>query len=58
MLSLGRLSFFAIVLVTILASTYTADAAKGPKVTHMVFFDIKQGDKDLGRGVSLACSSS
>jgi len=25
------------------------EAAKGPRITHKVFFDIKQGDKDLGR---------
>ncbi|GJJ06477.1 Peptidyl-prolyl cis-trans isomerase B [Clathrus columnatus] len=55
MLSLSRLSFFAIVLITLLASTYTADAAKGPKVTHIVYFDIKQGEKDLGRSKPLIC---
>lgn len=27
----------------------TAEAAKGPKITHKVFFDIKHGDKELGR---------
>jgi peptidyl-prolyl cis-trans isomerase B (cyclophilin B) len=25
------------------------EAAKGPKITHKVYFDIKQGDKELGR---------
>jgi peptidyl-prolyl cis-trans isomerase B (cyclophilin B) len=26
-----------------------AEAAKGPRITHKVYFDMKQGDKDLGR---------
>jgi peptidyl-prolyl cis-trans isomerase B (cyclophilin B) len=25
------------------------EAAKGPKITNKLYFDIKQGDKDLGR---------
>lgn len=27
----------------------TVEAAKGPKITHKVYFDVKHGDKDLGR---------
>jgi len=27
----------------------TAEAAKGPKITHKVYFDMKHGDEDLGR---------
>ncbi|KAJ4167670.1 Peptidyl-prolyl cis-trans isomerase B [Fusarium falciforme] len=27
----------------------TAEAAKGPKITHKVYFDIQQGDQNLGR---------
>ncbi|KAF8585987.1 hypothetical protein K439DRAFT_1012292 [Ramaria rubella] len=49
MLLLNRLSLFGIALVTVLAGFCTVDAAKGPKITHKVYFDIKQGDKDLGR---------
>jgi len=47
-----RLSL-AFVLVTILAffCAQSVEAAKGPKITHKVYFDIKHGDKDLGRVV-------
>lgn len=29
----------------------TVEAAKGPKITHKVYFDIKHGDEDMGRVV-------
>ena len=30
----------------------SVEAARGPVITHKVYFDIKHGDKDLGRGGS------
>lgn len=27
----------------------SAEAAKGPKITHKVYFDVKHGDEDMGR---------
>ena len=27
----------------------TGEAAKGPKITHKVYFDIKHGDEEIGR---------
>jgi len=46
----SRLSL-AFVFVTFAAffCVQSAEAAKGPKITHKVYFDIKHGDKDLGR---------
>ncbi|KAI6000672.1 cyclophilin-like domain-containing protein [Pisolithus albus] len=48
----GRISL-AFIVVTIAAffCAQSVDAAKGPKITHKVYFDIKHGDKDLGRVV-------
>jgi len=46
----GRLSFAVVLgaIATIFLAN-SAQAAKGPKITHKVYFDIKHGDKDLGR---------
>jgi hypothetical protein len=48
----GRVSL-ALILVSIAAifCAQSADAAKGPKITHKVYFDIRHGEKDLGRGL-------
>ena len=27
----------------------TAEASKGPKITHKVYFDIQHGDEEIGR---------
>ncbi|KAJ7268771.1 peptidylprolyl isomerase B [Mycena haematopus] len=46
----ARLSIaFVLVSVAAFFCALPAEAAKGPKITHKVFFDIKHGDKDLGR---------
>ncbi len=47
---LGRASVtFFIVSILILLCAQLAEATKGPKITNKVYFDIKQGDKELGR---------
>ncbi|EHK50515.1 uncharacterized protein TrAtP1_011037 [Trichoderma atroviride] len=50
MFSFRRLFTTAIVLVVgLLFFARTAEAVKGPKITHKVYFDIEQGDVKLGR---------
>ncbi|KAL1921891.1 uncharacterized protein VTP21DRAFT_10533 [Calcarisporiella thermophila] len=39
----------AMVAIFFLLSFFTAEAAKGPIITNKVYFDMKQGDKKLGR---------
>ncbi|KAJ7045740.1 peptidylprolyl isomerase B [Mycena alexandri] len=46
----GRLSLALFLLSTAsFFCTQPVEAAKGPKITHKVYFDIKHGDKDMGR---------
>lgn len=47
----GR-AIFAFLLVTFCAffCAQSVEAAKGPKITHKVYFDISHGDKPMGRG--------
>ncbi|KAJ7496081.1 peptidylprolyl isomerase B [Mycena galericulata] len=46
----ARLSIaFVLVSVAAFFCAQPVEAAKGPKITHKVFFDIKHGDKDMGR---------
>lgn len=51
----GRLSI-ALVVVAVCALFVEASSGKGPKITHKVYFDIKQGDQDLGRSMYSSCS--
>lgn len=53
MFNLRRLvvSFALLMGVGLVLFSHTAEAAKGPKITHKVYFDIEQGDKPLGRVV-------
>ncbi|KAK0720510.1 peptidyl-prolyl cis-trans isomerase B [Lasiosphaeris hirsuta] len=47
-----RRLFLAVTLllsVSVLFFSQTAAAAKGPKITHKVYFDITQGDEPIGR---------
>ena len=51
----GRISLaFIIVSIAAFLCAQPADAGKGPKITHKVYFDIKHGDTELGRGELLA----
>ncbi|KAJ7747332.1 peptidylprolyl isomerase B [Mycena metata] len=46
----GRISLALFLLSTAsFFCTQPVEAAKGPKITHKVYFDIKHGDKDMGR---------
>jgi len=51
MASLQRfvISVLLILSVTFVFFAQASEAAKGPKITHKVYFDIKEGDEDLGR---------
>ena len=53
MFNLRRLLAGALLLVglSVICFSQTAEAAKGPKITHKVYFDITHGDEPLGRVV-------
>ena len=41
---------FLLVTIAAFFCAQSVEAAKGPRISHKVYFDIKHGDKDLGRG--------
>ncbi|TGZ76453.1 cyclophilin type peptidyl-prolyl cis-trans isomerase/CLD [Ascodesmis nigricans] len=43
------IALLVLVAITISFLTNTAEATKGPKITHKVYFDIQHGDKEIGR---------
>ena len=51
MLNLRRLFAGVLLLLglSVLCFSHIAEAAKGPKITHKVYFDITHDDKPLGR---------
>jgi peptidyl-prolyl cis-trans isomerase B (cyclophilin B) len=51
MFSFHRFVVSALLILTVVFVylAQTAEAVKGPKITHKVFFDIKHGDEDLGK---------
>ncbi|KAF2683453.1 peptidyl-prolyl cis-trans isomerase B [Lentithecium fluviatile CBS 122367] len=53
MLSLQRIVISALLIlsITFVFFAQTTEAAKGPKITHKVYFDIEHGDEKLGRVV-------
>ncbi|KAI1438250.1 cyclophilin-like domain-containing protein [Xylaria sp. CBS 124048] len=51
MFNVRRLVVSALLLLgfSVLLMSQTAEATKGPKITHKVYFDIQHGDENLGR---------
>ncbi|KAJ2967362.1 hypothetical protein NUW54_g13526 [Trametes sanguinea] len=49
---------FLLVTVAAFFCAQSVEAAKGPRITHKVYFDVKHGDKDLGRKHVQSCSAS
>jgi hypothetical protein len=56
LLTMANLQKLVIALCLVLTATFlfmgqTVEAAKGPKITHKVYFDITHGDEPMGRVV-------
>jgi len=51
MFALQRVVVSALLILTVvfLFMAQTAEAVKGPKITHKVYFDVTHGDESLGR---------
>jgi len=54
LIDMANLQKIVVSLMVVLTAVFlffaqTAEAAKGPKITHKVYFDIKHGDEDMGR---------
>jgi peptidyl-prolyl cis-trans isomerase B (cyclophilin B) len=51
MFTLQRFVVSALLIITVAFAFFaqTAQAAKGPKITHKVYFDVSHGDEPLGR---------
>lgn len=51
MFALQRVVASALLILTVafLFMAQTAEAAKGPKITHKVYFDVSHGDEPMGR---------
>ncbi|GAB7359381.1 hypothetical protein MBLNU230_g6032t1 [Neophaeotheca triangularis] len=51
MASFQRLAVSCMLILTVIFFYFsqTAEAAKGPKITHQVYFDIQHGDEEIGR---------
>ena len=51
MFAIQRLVVSALLIITVvfLSLAQTAEAVKGPKITHKVYFDVSHGDESLGR---------
>ena len=55
----GRLSVvFVVVSIVAFFCAQSTEAAKGPKITHKVWFDIQHGEEHLGRSTLLKCLSN
>lgn len=53
MASMQRIAISLLVILTAVFMFFaqTTEAAKGPKITHKVYFDIEHGDESVGRVV-------
>ena len=49
---------FVVVSLAAVFCAQSVEAARGPKITSKVYFDIKHGDKDMGRSAFTSHSSS